>query len=110
MKNPGQGVAPEALAQDRESVREFISIAVHDLRRTSARHSTGIPVITAPQGDNSEESRDRGARYLRDGVARIETLIQDIAEYCCAEVRELEHRATDLEMSLLEPRLNSPMN
>jgi two-component system, chemotaxis family, sensor kinase Cph1 len=104
MKHPGQGVAPKALAQDRESVREFISIAVHDLREPLRAIRLGSQLLTAPQGDNSEESRHRGARYLRDGVARVETLIQDVAEYCYAEVRELEHRATDLEMSLLEAK------
>ena len=104
MENQGQGVAPEALAQDSEGIREFISMAVHDLREPLRAIRLGSQLLTAEIGESSEENRDRGARYLRDGVARIETLIQDIAEYCYGEVRELEAGDTDLEMSLLEAK------
>jgi light-regulated signal transduction histidine kinase (bacteriophytochrome) len=104
MKNQGQGAAPKALAVDGEALRDFISMAVHDLREPLRAIRLGSQLLTAQSGDNSEESRDRGARFLRDGVARIETLIQDIAEYCYAEVRDLEPRDTDLEMSLLEAK------
>ena len=104
MKNPGQGVAPKPLAQDSEAIREFISMAVHDLREPLRAIRLGYKLLAAQGGDNSEESRDRGARYVRDGVTRMETLIQDIAEYCYAEVREFEPSDTDLEMSLLEAK------
>ena len=104
MKNQGQGVAPKALALNGEAVREFISMAVHDLREPLRAIRLGSQLLTAQGGDNSEESRDRGARFVRDGVARMETLIQDIAEYCYAEVREDEIGATDLELSLLEAK------
>ena len=104
MKNQGQGVAPKALGQDTEALREFISMAVHDLREPLRAILLGYQLAAAQSGNNSDESRDRGARFFRDGVARIETLIQDIAEYCYAEVRELEDTATDLEMSLLEAK------
>jgi chemotaxis family two-component system sensor kinase Cph1 len=104
MKNQGQGVAPEALAQDSEGRREFISMAVHDLREPLRAIRLGSQLLAAESGDKSAESRERGARYLRDGADRMETLIQDIAEYCYAEVRELDFRATDLEMSLLEAK------
>ena len=104
MKNQGQGVAPKALALDSEALRDFISVAVHDLREPLRAIRLGSQLLTTHKAGDSEESRDRGARYLRDGVTRMETLIQDIAEYCYAEVRELEPRATDLEMSLLEAK------
>ena len=35
-------------------------------------------------------------------MERLETLIHDIAEYCYAEVRELESHETDLESVLIE--------
>ena len=104
MKNQGQGVAPKALEQDSEALREFISMAVHDLREPLRAIRLGAQLLTAQGADNPEESRDRGARFVRDGVARIETLIQDIAEYCYGEVREQDTADTDLEMSLLEAR------
>jgi light-regulated signal transduction histidine kinase (bacteriophytochrome) len=104
MKNQGQGVAPKAPALDSEALRDFVSMAVHDLREPLRAIRLGSQLLTKQSGDNSEESRERGARFLHDGVARLETLIQDIAEYCYAEVRELEPRDTDLEMSLLEAK------
>jgi chemotaxis family two-component system sensor kinase Cph1 len=104
MKNQVQRVAPKVLALDSEELRDFISMAVHDLREPLRAIRLGSQLLTTQNNDNSEESRDRGARFLRDGVARMETLIQDIAEYCYAEVREFEPRDTDLEMSLLEAK------
>ena len=104
MKNQGQGVAPRVLVPEGEALREFISMAVHDLREPLRAIRLGVQLLAKQAGDNSEESRDRGVRYLRDGTARMETLIQDIAEYCYAEVREIESRDTDLEMSLLEAK------
>lgn len=104
MKNPGQGVAPKGLGQNREALREFISMAVHDLREPLRAIRLGSQLLAAQDGDKSEENRGRGARYLQDGAARMETLIQDIAEYCYGEVREFEPTATDLEMSLLEAK------
>jgi len=41
-KNQGQGVAPQALPRDRDSIREFISMAAHDLREPCA------PFVWAP--------------------------------------------------------------
>jgi light-regulated signal transduction histidine kinase (bacteriophytochrome) len=104
MKNQGQGVAPKALPLEGEALRDFISMAVHDLREPLRAIRLGSQLLATQTGDNTEESRDRGARYLRDGAARMETLIQDIAEYCYAEVREFESSDTDLEMSLLEAK------
>ena len=104
MKNQGQGVAPKALALDSEALRDFISMAVHDLREPLRAIRLGSQLLTTQSGGNSQENRERGARFLQDGVARIETLLQDISEYCYAEVRELEPSATDLEMSLLEAK------
>ena len=104
MKNQGQGVAPKVLPLDGEALRDFISMAVHDLREPLRAIRLGSQLLTGQSGDNSQESRDRGAQYVRDGAARMETLIQDLAEYCYAEVREWELSPTDLEMSLLEAK------
>jgi len=103
MKNQAQGVATKTQGLDTEALREFISMAVHDLREPLRALRLGSQLLTV-QDANSEENRERGARYLRDGVARMETLIQDIAEYCYAEVREMEPRDTDLEMALREAK------
>jgi chemotaxis family two-component system sensor kinase Cph1 len=104
MKDQGQGVAPKPLGQDSETMREFISRAAHDLREPLRAIRLGSQILTAQAGDNPSESRERGARYVQDGVARMESLIQDIAEYCYEEVREAEFRVADLELSLLEAK------
>jgi len=122
MKNQGQGVAPKAgvepragvepkagvaskpLALDAEALRDFISMAVHDLREPLRGIRLGSQLLAAQTGENLDQNRDRGARFVRDGATRIETLIQDIAEYCYTEVRELAPHDTDLEMSLIEAK------
>lgn len=104
MKNRQQGVALKVSAQDPEALREFISVAVHDLREPLRAIRLGSQLLAAEKGDKSEESRDRGARYIQEGVARIETLIEDLAEYCYSEVRDFEPQETDLELSLLEAK------
>jgi chemotaxis family two-component system sensor kinase Cph1 len=104
MKNQGQGVAQKAPAVDSEALRDFISMAVHDLREPLRAIRLGSHLLTNQSSDNLEENRDRGTRYLLEGTARMETLIQDIAEYCYTETRELEAHDTDLEMSLIEAK------
>jgi len=107
MKDQGQGVALKPLAQDSEAIREFIYRAVHDLREPLRAIRLGCQLLTAQGGNIPVENRERGTRYLEDGVDRVETLIQDIAEYCYCEVREVESGIADLEMCLLEAKTQS---
>jgi len=104
MKNQGQGVAPQALEQDSESVRDFISMAVHDLREPLRGIRLGVQLLTGKEREPSKENIERGARYLLDGADRMETLIHDIAEFCYEEVREPNFTETDLEMVWLEAK------
>lgn len=90
-----------AVGRDSEAILEFISMAVHDLREPLRGIRLGTELLA---GDNLEESRQRGARYLQDGAARMETLIRDIAEYCYGEARDAGLGIADLEMSLLEAK------
>ncbi|MDP8990556.1 MAG: ATP-binding protein [Acidobacteriota bacterium] len=101
-KNQGQGVPPQEGPAGRESLREFISMAAHDLREPLRAIRLGARLLGAEDIPQSEESAAQGARYLRDGTQRLETLIRDIAEYCYEEVREPELRETDLECVFLE--------
>ncbi len=104
MTNQGQGVAPQESANDRESLREFISMAAHDLREPLRAIRLGARLLGADGGERSEENAAQGARYLLDGTQRLETLIRDLAEYCYEEAREPELRETDLECVLLEAK------
>ena len=103
-KNQGQGVAPQALPRDRDSIREFISMAAHDLREPLRAIRLGARLLGAEGGERSEENTAQGARYLLDATQRLETLIRDIADYCYEEVREPELRETDLECVFLETK------
>jgi light-regulated signal transduction histidine kinase (bacteriophytochrome) len=103
MENQAQGVAPNAPARDSESVHDFISKAVHDIREPLRGIRLGSQLLTAGR-DSADENTARGTRFLLDSVDRLETLIHDIAEYCYAEVRKPGASETDLEMVLLEAK------
>ena len=103
-KNQGQGVPPQDAPADRASVRDFISMAAHDLREPLRAIRLGARLLGAEGGERSAESTAQGTRYLLDGAQRLETLIHDIAEYCYEEAREPEFRETDLECVLLEAK------
>src|ERR1700676_3161473 len=102
MKNQAQDVAGKS-AQESESVHDFISMAVHDMREPLRGIRLGSQLLVAGR-DSADENAARGARFLLDSVDRLETLIHDIAEYCYAEVREPDAKETDLEMVLLEAK------
>ena len=103
-KAQGQGVAPQESSPDRESLRDFISMAAHDLREPLRAIRLGARLLGAEGGECSQEEAAQGARYLLDGTQRLETLIRDIADYCYEEVRDLELRETDLECVFLEAK------
>jgi light-regulated signal transduction histidine kinase (bacteriophytochrome) len=103
MENQAQGVAPNSPARDCESVHDFISMAVHDMREPLRGIRLGSQLLVAGR-DPADENAARGTRFLLDSVDRLETLIHDIAEYCYAEVREPDSKETDLEMVLLEAK------
>jgi light-regulated signal transduction histidine kinase (bacteriophytochrome) len=103
-KNQGQGVAPQESSPDRESLRDFISKAAHDLREPLRAIRLGARLLGAEGAERTAENAAQGARYLLDGAERLETLIRDLAEYCYEEVRQPEFRETDLECVLLEAK------
>ena len=88
---------PKTSTEDSESVRDFISMAVHDLREPLRAIRLGSQLLRAKAVTRRRRTAP-GTRYLLDGADRMETLIRDIAEYCYAEVREPELAETDLEM------------
>ena len=104
MKDEARGTAPGIPAPYLEAVRDFISTAVHDLREPLRAIRLGSRLLAGEGGRPSAENTARGARYVVDGVDRMETLIRDIAEYCYEEVRTPSFTEIDLEMGLLEAR------
>jgi len=55
-KNQGQGVAPQALPRDRDSIREFISMAAHDLREPLRAIRLGARLLGADDGERSRRT------------------------------------------------------
>jgi two-component system, chemotaxis family, sensor kinase Cph1 len=104
MNTDGQGVAPQIAAPDNESIRDFVSIAVHDLREPLRAIRLGAQLLTANSPEGEVDDAARGARYIHDGIDRMETLLRDVAEYCYAEVGDANFYETDLESVLGEVR------
>src|SRR3984893_9221197 len=103
MENQAQGIAPDSPARDCESVHDFITRAVHDMREPLRGIRLGSQLLVAGR-DSADENAARGTRFLLDSVDRLETLIHDVAEYCYTEVREPDSKETDMEMVLLEAK------
>ena len=102
MKSQEQGAAQQALEQESETLRDFISMAVHDLREPLRAIRAGSQLLVNAAHSASAEDASRGARYVQDGADRLELLIHDIAEYCYEEAREPDYAEMDLEWALLE--------
>jgi light-regulated signal transduction histidine kinase (bacteriophytochrome) len=103
MKDQGQGIAP-SLEAGNESVREFISIAAHDMREPLRAIRLGLQLLTANGDQQRDDNAARGAQYIERGAERLETLIRDIAEYCYEEVGDPDFRPIDLAVVLREAR------
>src|SRR3981081_4561901 len=85
MKNQAQDIARKSSAQESESIRDFISMAVHDMREPLRGIRLGSQLLMAGR-DPADENAARGTRFLLDSVDRLETLIHDIGEYGYAAV------------------------
>jgi chemotaxis family two-component system sensor kinase Cph1 len=97
--------APEAeLQRTREAFREFVSFAVHDLREPLRAISASSELLAEIYGDGPNERAIGCLRYMREGVDRMESLLQDIAEYCYGEGRELQSAEIDMDGVLDEAR------
>ncbi len=88
--------------RSREAEREFVSIAVHDLREPLRAIRASSELLMGMEGMATGETAIRCLRYIREGVDRMESLIHGIAEYLYGGLRELEQKETDMEAVLME--------
>jgi light-regulated signal transduction histidine kinase (bacteriophytochrome) len=101
----GDQRAPESRwLGDPETVREFLTIAVHDLREPLRAIRSSSELLAEMHKDSTDESAARCLRFISEGVDRMEGLVRDIAEYCYGELRELDHSEVDLQRVLAEVR------
>jgi len=89
---------------DPEAAREFLTIAVHDLREPLRAIRSSAELLVEMHKDSTDESQARCVRFISDGVDRMELLIRDIAEYFYGELRDLEPAEADLHRALAEAR------
>ena len=100
MNNQQKGRVPQGPILDREAAREFIATAAHDLREPLRAINASAGLLAELHRDSVDETTDRCMGYLRDGVARMESLIHDVEEYCYEGLRELDPQEVDLETAL----------
>ena len=104
MRSHGPQAAEEELKRTRETFREFVSIAVHDLREPLRAISACSELLAGICGDGANERATECLRYMREGVDRMESLLRDIAEYCYGEGRELQSAEINMDGVLDEAR------
>ena len=90
--------------RNKETAREFVSIAVHDLRGALRSIKTSSDLLNPTDGPPDPEKAARYLRYIREGVDRMEGLIRDIAGYVNAELRDLEITTVAISSVLVEAK------
>jgi light-regulated signal transduction histidine kinase (bacteriophytochrome) len=102
MRSQGLDRPSAEVIRSRDAAREFVTIAVHDLREPLRAIRASSELLERVGGDLTGESAARCLRYIQQGVDRMESLIRDIAEYCYGELRELDPIEADTDAVLLE--------
>ncbi|PYT12315.1 MAG: hypothetical protein DMG59_23750 [Acidobacteria bacterium] len=92
----------EELTRTKEAFREFVSLAVHDLREPLRAIGSSADMLSSVCGDGVNERATRCLRYIREGVERMDMLLKDIADYWYGEGRELQPAETKMEDALVE--------
>lgn len=96
-----QTTKPSWLA-DPETLREFLTIAVHDLREPLRAIRSSSDLLAEMHGGAVSEREAQCLRFIAEGVDRMETLIRDVSHYCYGELQELDRTETDLQRVLAE--------
>ena len=100
MKYPEEDGAGHGVIRNRKAARDFVAITAHDLREPLRAINVSSELLAELYGHTADEATVRCLKYLRDGVDRMESLINDVAEYCTEELRELDQREIHLETVL----------
>src|SRR5208282_3884071 len=77
----------EELERVRETFREFVFHAVHDLREPLRAVGTSSEILAGIYGDSTDERVIRCLRFIREGSDRMTSLLRDITAYCDGEGR-----------------------
>ena len=86
----------DELTRVREQFREFISLAVHDLRGPLRAIGVSVDVLAGQENATSSENTAECVRLIQDGVDRMDALLRDIGEFCFAEGQAIQIREVDM--------------
>lgn len=92
--------AKPELSAKAESVREFISTAVHDFREPIRSIRAGAGLLEAQSLDLSDENAARNLRFIHQGADRLERLVRDISTFLYEENRAFESADIPLESAV----------
>jgi len=80
----------------KEQFREFISLAVHDLREPVRTIGVSADMLAGVENVMGDESAAESVRFIQDEVDRMDALLREIGEYCFAEGQAIQMREVDM--------------
>jgi two-component system, chemotaxis family, sensor kinase Cph1 len=89
------------LEQANADSEEFISIAAHHLRESLRDVAANSQLITESHAGRLDSETDRSLSHIRDGVARMQSLLSDMVEYGTTDTGNWQPSRTDMEAVLL---------
>jgi len=89
---------------NKESLKDFLSIAFHDLREPLRAIRAGTEMVGALCGESSNEKVARNLRFVTDGADRLELLIRNLADFSTEELRDMERVSVPLDQALLNAK------
>jgi light-regulated signal transduction histidine kinase (bacteriophytochrome) len=104
MNNQPPRTAEEELTGTRETFRDFMFHAIHDLREPLRVIGTSAQFLANSSVDRASESAIQCLSRIGEGVDRLELLLRDIAAYCDAEAHRLQLAEISLEDTLIEAK------
>ncbi|HEV2202010.1 MAG TPA: ATP-binding protein [Bryobacteraceae bacterium] len=85
-----------------DKAREFLTIAVHDLREPLRAIRSSSELLARALRESTDEDTVRYLRFISEGTDRMEALIRDIAEFCYGELQTLNLAEADSQEALAE--------
>lgn len=80
---------------------EFVSMAAHELRECLRDVAANSQLISATYAGRLDSDADQFLGHIRDGAARMQSLLTDMVEYSVAATGDRQASRTDMEAVLL---------
>ena len=93
--------AQKQLEQANGDFEKFVSIAAHHLRESLRDVAANSQLMAESHAGRLDSDADRCLRHIREGVARMQSLLSDMVEYAVTDTRDRQPSRTDMEAVLL---------